>query len=137
MLENVFRKHWNKKLLWCKYCLLQDKQEQLKVIEIAQSFKIDHRIIRAGRHWWDHFTFYKVLECGRPGFDPWVGKIPWRRNWQPTPVLLPGESHGGRSLVNYSPWGRKESDTTERLHFHYPSAGYLSEVSSWIKKEII
>ena len=52
-----------------------------------------------------------------PGFDPWVGKIPWRRKWQPTPVLLPGESHGGRSLVGYSPWGRKESDTTERLHF--------------------
>ena len=38
---------------------------------------------------------------------------PWRRKWQPTPVLLPGESHGGWSLVGYSPWGRKESDTTE------------------------
>ena len=48
------------------------------------------------------------LQCGRPGFDPWVGKIPWRRKWQPTPVLLPGESHGGRRLVDYSPWGRKE-----------------------------
>ena len=56
------------------------------------------------------------LECRRPGFDPWVGKIPWRRKWQPTPALLPGESHGGRSLVGSSPWGRKESDTTERLH---------------------
>ena len=44
---------------------------------------------------------------------------PWSRKWQPTPVLLPGESHGGRSLVGYSPWGRKESDTTERLHFHF------------------
>ena len=44
-------------------------------------------------------------------------KIPWRRKWQPTPVLLPGESHGRRSLVGYSPRGRKESDTTERLHF--------------------
>ena len=43
----------------------------------------------------------------------------WRRKWQPTPVLLPGESHGGRSLVAYSPWGRKESDTTERLHFRH------------------
>ena len=41
----------------------------------------------------------------------------WRRKWQPTPVLLPGESHGGRSVVGYSPWGRKESDTTQRLHF--------------------
>ena len=56
------------------------------------------------------------LECWRPGFNPWVGKIPWRRKWQPTPVLLPGESHGGRSLVGYSPWGRKESDMTEQLH---------------------
>jgi len=47
---------------------------------------------------------------------PWVGKmIPWRRAWQPTPVFLPGESHGQRSLTGYSPWGRKEWDTTERL----------------------
>ena len=59
-------------------------------------------------------------QCGRPGFDPWVGKIPWRRKWQPTPVFLPGESHGRRSLVDYSPWGCKESDTTEWLHFHFP-----------------
>ena len=42
------------------------------------------------------------LQCGRPGFDPWVGRIPWRRKWQPTPVLLPGKSHGWRSLVGYS-----------------------------------
>ena len=43
----------------------------------------------------------------------WVRKIPWRRAWQPTPVFLPGESHGKRSLAIYSPSGRKESDTTE------------------------
>ena len=43
----------------------------------------------------------------------------WRRKWQPTPVLLPGKSHGRRSLVSYSSWGRKESDMTERLHFHF------------------
>ena len=49
-------------------------------------------------------------------FNPWVRKIPWRRKWQPTPVLLPGKFHGQRSLVGYSPWNRKESDTTERLH---------------------
>ena len=41
----------------------------------------------------------------------------WRRKWQPIPVFLPGKFHGQRSLVGYSPWGRKESDTTERLHF--------------------
>ena len=46
-------------------------------------------------------------------FDPWVRKIPWRRAQQPTPVLLPGESHGQRSLAGYSPWGHTESDTTE------------------------
>ena len=43
----------------------------------------------------------------------------WRRQWHPTPVLLPGKSHGRRSLVGCSPWGRKESDRTERLHFHF------------------
>ena len=48
-------------------------------------------------------------------FNPWVRKIPWRRAWQPTPVFLPEESHGQRSLVGYSPWGRKESDTSEHL----------------------
>ena len=47
------------------------------------------------------------------GVHPWVRKIPWRRKWQPTPVFLPGKSHGQRSLVGYSPWGRKESDMTE------------------------
>ena len=47
----------------------------------------------------------------RPGFVPWVEKIPWRREWQPTPVLLPGKSHGWRSLVGYSPWGCKELDS--------------------------
>ena len=54
-----------------------------------------------------------------PGFHPWVRKILWRRKWQPTPVLLPGKSHGRRSPVGYSPWGRKELDRTEQLHFHF------------------
>ena len=46
-------------------------------------------------------------------------KIPWKREWLPTPVFLPGEFHGQRSLAGYSPWGHKESDTAERLtHTH-------------------
>jgi len=45
--------------------------------------------------------------------DPWVGKIPWSGKRQPTPVFLPGESHGQRSLVGYSPWGHKESGATQ------------------------
>ena len=49
----------------------------------------------------------------RCGFNPWVGKIPWSRKWQPTPVFLPEKSHGQRSLVGYSPWVA-ESNTTER-----------------------
>ena len=53
--------------------------------------------------------------CKRCSFDPWVGKIPCRRAWQPTPAFLPGKSHGQRSLAGYSPWGRKESNMTERL----------------------
>ena len=48
-------------------------------------------------------------------FNPWVGKIPWRREWPPTPVFLPDEFHGQRSLAVYSPWDRKESGTTEQL----------------------
>ena len=48
-----------------------------------------------------------ACQCKRYGFNPWVGKIPLRRNWQPTPVFLPGESYGQRSLAGYSPWGRK------------------------------
>ena len=47
----------------------------------------------------------KRLQCGRPGFSPWIGKISWRRRWQPTPVFLPGKFHRWRSLVGYSPWG--------------------------------
>ena len=50
----------------------------------------------------------------------WIPRgFSWRRQWHPTPVLLPGKSHGRRSLVGCSPWGRWESDTTERLHFHF------------------
>ena len=53
------------------------------------------------------------LQCRRPRFDPWVGKVSWRRAWQPTSVCLPGESLGQRSL--YSPWSCRESDMIEQL----------------------
>ena len=57
-------------------------------------------------------------DAGSIGFNPWVGKIPWRRKWQPTVVFLPGESLGQRSLEGCSPWGCWESDTTEHAHMH-------------------
>ena len=56
------------------------------------------------------YVFYSVLACKRPGIDPWVGKIPWRRERLPIAVFWPGELHG-----LYSPWGHKELDMTERL----------------------
>ena len=52
-------------------------------------------------------------EHERSRFDLWVRKTPWRRAWQPTPVFLPGDVHGQRSLVGYSSWGHKELDMTE------------------------
>ena len=52
----------------------------------------------------------------RRSFDLWVRKIPWRRKWQPTPVFLPGKSHGQRSLVGCSTWGCQELDMTENTH---------------------
>ena len=61
-----------------------------------------------GLSWW--LRWWGVcLQCGRPGFDPWVGKIPSRSKWQPNPVLLPGEFHGWRSLEGYSPWDHREN----------------------------
>ena len=70
-------------------------------------------------------TVVKCRRHKRLGFDPWVGKIPRRRKWQPTPVSLPGKSHEQRSLAGYSPKGHKELDTTEALHTHAQPFIYL------------
>ena len=81
--------------------------------------------------------------CKRPGFDPWVRKIPWRRKWQPAPVILSGKSHGQRSLAGYSPRGRKELDTTQRLN-NTPKSQYCTttgtspgQLGSWEKAYLI
>ena len=74
--------------------------------------------------WW--LRWYSLyLQCRRPGFDPWVRKMPWRSEWPLTPVCLPGKSHGQRSLVGYSPCGHKETDTSEQL-IHTPHYRILS-----------
>ena len=57
-----------------------------------------------------------ACNVGDLGLIPGLGRFPWRRGWQPTPVFLPGESHGQRSLAGYSPWGRKHMDMTEQLN---------------------
>ena len=98
-----------KMLGWMKHKL---ESRLLGEISITSDMQITPPL---GLPWWLRRQSIR-LQCGRPGFDPWVRKIPWRRKWQPTPVLLPGEFHGQKSLVGYSPWGRKESDMTEWLH---------------------
>ena len=75
------------------------------------------------------------LQCRRPRFDPWVGKIPWRRKWQLTPVFLPGEPHRQGSLLGCSLWGHhslcscKKSDMTERLTLSVLYRGSVSQSS--------
>ena len=59
-----------------------------------------------------------VGDAGDTGLIPGSEKIPWRRKWQPTPVFLPGKSHGQRSLAGYSPWGRKETGMTKQLSMY-------------------
>ena len=69
-----------------------------------------------------------LLQCRRHEFSPWVGKISWRRKWQPTPVFLPGKSHGQKSLVGYSPWCSKRLDRPEWLTLRFSSVQLLSHV---------
>ena len=77
------------------------------------------------------------LQCWRLGFDPWVRKIHWRREWQPIAVILPGASHGQRSRVGYSPRGQKELDMTEATqHACSNSSVFISISNSNFKIEI-
>ena len=88
-----------------------------------QTFNED--LLRAGRPLWLH-----CLQCGRPGFHPWVGKILWRRERLPTPVFWPREVYGLYM-------GRKELDTTERLSLHFTSLGYKTILHKCKKIEIL
>ena len=75
-----------------------------------------------------YITVWRLhLQCGRLGFDPWAGKIPWRRESIPTPVFWPGEFHG-----LYSPWGHQESDTTERLSLSDDSLIFIIFFYAWL-----
>ena len=74
-----------------------------------------HGVMTLWASWWLS-SRESASQCRRCEFDTCVRKILWRRKWQLTPVFLPGESYGQRSLVGYSSWGRKESDTTEQLN---------------------
>ena len=84
----------------------QEDQASLADIQPPRKFQVP---------WWLS-SKESACQCRRCGFDRWIGRFLWRRKWQPTPVFLPGESHGQRSLVGCSPWGCKGLDTTERLN---------------------
>ena len=88
---------WNPGLLHCRWILYQMNHQGIpsQVVLMVKNLPAN---AGDGRKW---------------EFNPWVVKIPWRRAWQPTPVFLPGKSHGQRSLAGYTPWGRKESDRTK------------------------
>ena len=74
-------------------------------------------------------------KCKKWGFDPWVGKMPWRRKWQPTPEFLTGKSHKQRSLVGYSPWicKRVGQDLVTKYH-HMPLWGSRASPHPWLKE---
>ena len=74
-----------------------------------------------------------MQETQEKGVGSWVGKIPWRRKWHPTPVFLPEKFHGQRSLEDYSPWRPKEEDMTEHAHI----LKYTMEYYSTIKRNEI
>ena len=100
-LKSLLQHHSSKaSILWCSAFF---------TVQLSHPYVTTGKTIALTRR-----TF--VLQCRRPGFNLWVRKIPWRREWQPIPEFLPGKSQGQRNLAGYSPWGCKESDTTERLN---------------------
>ena len=78
---------------------------------------MDLNIKKLTIHLQTNFQFFHISMTEHNHFSFKIGTC--RRQWHPTPVLLPGESHGQRSLAGCSPWGREESDTTKWLHFHF------------------
>ena len=122
-LPHLLVNHWPSPLTWA--CLIRtwnptavisvhpwemlQRKWALCSQQSPDCFTIRH--MRNGLPWWLRDK-EPTWQCKRHGFDPWVGKILWRRKWQPTPIFFPEKSLGQRSLAGYSPYGCKESDTT-------------------------
>ena len=98
----------------------------------GEIFSISQFYREHGFPWWPRQERI-CLQCRSPGFDPWVGKIHWRREQLPTAVFLPGELHGQRSLAGYSPRGHKESDVTEQLSLSLLIQSRLQSVIRGVK----
>ena len=111
LLQQIFKtQELNWGLLHCRWILYQLSYQGSPTSVQEEFSTLSHKGSEGLR------SYLQKVELKLPaGFHSY----PWRRKWQPTPVLLPGESHGQRSLMGYSPWGRKESDGTEQIHFHF------------------
>ena len=119
--NQIHRALWRERTCWCP-----DFPEMVLCLRQASELFIAWMITMVAPVMYGIFKHFKWFSCWlrqqriclqsrRPGSVPWVGKIPWRRKWLPTPLFLPGEFHGQRSLAGYSPWDHKELDTTEQL----------------------
>ena len=92
-----------------------------------------------GLPWWLSGNKY-TYQWRRPELDPWVRKTPWRRAWQPTPVFLPGESDGQRSLADYSPWNKKRVEPVATKQQHLMDTGLtnltVSTFFAWVDRKL-
>ena len=105
-------------IAWSIHTMHASNNTQWEVWPWESSFVIEGNFRTSGLPRWlgGEESGYQCSRLRRWEFNPWVGKIPWRRKWQPTPLFLPGKSHGQRSLVAYNSWGPKESDTTWQIN---------------------
>ena len=112
----------------CRKPALAERRQRTKQLPVSasalrgQSSRLGRRrtmIRHLGPRATPWLSHRESAQCRRPGLDPWVAKIPWRRERLPTPVFWPGKSHGQKSLEGSSPRGRKELDTTERLNLRF------------------
>ena len=86
--------------------------DMMSIFNVKYGFHIFFLFVCINMAFPDGSVEESACQCRRHGFNPWPRKIPWRREWQPPPVFLPGKPHGQRNLVSYSPWGRKEFNMT-------------------------
>ena len=142
LLQSIFpTQGLNPGLLHCRQMLYHLSHQGSSIIlsEVSQKYKEKHHMLSLTCSYLQISTPGLPKWCSgeestcqckrwkRCGFDPWVGKIPWRRKWKPTPVFLPGKSDGQRSLAGYIPMGHKESDKTEH------SLTQMQTLKKWYK----
>ena len=99
----------------------EEKQEMLKRYWYSVFLLTFIAFVQVAKEFPKWLSSKKIcLQCRRQGSNPWVRKMPWKRKWQPTPVFSPGEFHGQRSLVGFSPWGHRARHNlaTEHIHTH-------------------